>query len=94
MRDSCLIGRIGQSSPKGAQESNGEADIQEREIRFRPAERPSPPEPAAVTKHGRPVAVVMAIEEFERTQGARYAATCAKIGGNKESKNRNGPQEI
>ena len=37
-------------------------------------------EPVAVTKHGRPVVVVMAVEEYDRLRGIEMG--CAKSGPN------------
>jgi prevent-host-death family protein len=36
-------------------------------------------EPVAVAKHGRPVVVVMAVEEFERLKARRETAAVARI---------------
>ena len=59
------VGQIGQDlschQPEG---SHADAEREGREVRLRPTHRPRPR--VTVAKHGRPVVVVLSVEEYER----------------------------
>ena len=62
----CVIGYFGHNYSQRFGEWHEDHDCEGREVWLRPAHRPCRSAPVAVAKHGRPVVVVMAVEEFER----------------------------